>query len=158
MRFKEFLEGRKQPCSKCHRTDYTDIRAGLCDRCAFPTKTFEGLKRGSRFSIEVEHRGDKYYGYAVDKYTGHVLYRSDGRKTWDDAYTEVIGQVPSQHVEEAVYPGNVGMMEMFKFYQVATQQQKDLMAKYIKDKLLDKAWELLTQVTGTQLKDPDARA
>lgn len=73
----------------------------------------------------------------------------------------VVGSIPTAGTSisfknylalEAVYPGNIGMMEMFKFYQVASTAQKQLMAKYIQDKVFDKAWELLKQVTGVQLK------
>jgi hypothetical protein len=53
---------------------------------------------------------------------------------------------------EAAYPGNVGAMEMFKFYQVASDAQKQLMAKYIQEKLFDQAWDLLKRVTGVKLK------
>lgn len=54
-------------------------------------------------------------------------------------------------LDEAKYPGNLGMIEMFKFYQVATDEQKSLMKKYISQKLFDKCWELLEKVTGTRL-------
>ena len=70
----------------------------------------------------------------------------------------VVGSIPTVRTSfkdylafEAAYPGNVGAMEMFKFYQVATAQQKQLMAKLIQDKLFDKAWELLKQVTNVAL-------
>ena len=70
----------------------------------------------------------------------------------------VVGSIPTVRTTfrdylafEAVYPGNIGAMEMFKFYQIATAQQKQLMAQYIKEKLFDKAWELLKEVTGTAL-------
>lgn len=32
------LSVKNPPCNKCGRTDYDDIRAGLCDACAFPEK------------------------------------------------------------------------------------------------------------------------
>ncbi len=154
-----FLEAVKKhrPCQKCGSTTYNDIRAGLCDACAFPVK--EGLRKDSRYYVEIEYREDhKYYGLLMDRETETVFYRTDGKRTWDDAYDEVIGQAPPDQLEEAAYAGNVGAMEMFKFYQVATQQQKQLMAQYIKEKLFDKAWDLLKQVTGVQLKDVNARA
>lgn len=54
-------------------------------------------------------------------------------------------------IDEASYPGNLGMMEMFKFYQVATPEEKARMKKLIADKLTDEAWKLLQQVTGVKL-------
>lgn len=54
-------------------------------------------------------------------------------------------------IQEAAYSGNIGMMEMFKFYQVATMFQKNEMKEYIEKKLFDKAWALLQHVTGVKL-------
>ena len=58
-----------------------------------------------------------------------------------------------QIIDEASYVGNLGMMEMFKFYKVASETQKrkmrDLLAKGFKKE----AWEFLQQVTGIKLKD-----
>lgn len=55
------------------------------------------------------------------------------------------------HLSEAAYKGNIGMMEMFKFFQKATEEQKAQLKKLIADKKQDEAWELLQQVTGTKL-------
>ena len=55
-------------------------------------------------------------------------------------------------LDEAAYPGNLGMMEMFKFYQVADNKQKEHMKELIKKNLIDQAWELLQAVTGVKLK------
>ena len=72
----------------------------------------------------------------------------------------VVGSIPTVRTNitfksylalEAAYPGNIGMMEMFKFYQVASAAQRQLMAKFIEEKLFDKAWDLLKQVTGVAL-------
>ena len=54
-------------------------------------------------------------------------------------------------IQEAVYSGNIGMMEMFKFYQVANGAQKNEMKIYIEKKLFKKAWELIEKVTGVKL-------
>lgn len=55
-------------------------------------------------------------------------------------------------LDEASYPGNIGMMEMFKFYQKATQDQKSKMKKLLDGKHFDEAWEFLQQVTGVKLQ------
>lgn len=54
---------------------------------------------------------------------------------------------------EASYKGNIGMIEMFKFYQVATAVQKAEMKEFIETKVFDKAWELLQTVTGVKLHE-----
>jgi hypothetical protein len=49
------------------------------------------------------------------------------------------------------YSGNIGMMEMMKFYKVATPEQKQQMQSYISQKKYDKGWKLLQDVTGVRL-------
>lgn len=56
-------------------------------------------------------------------------------------------------IAEEKYPGNLGMMEMFKFYQVATEAQKQQMRKLIYDKKMKEAWDLLKRVTKVDLED-----
>jgi hypothetical protein len=50
------------------------------------------------------------------------------------------------------YDGNIGMMEMVKFYKVATPEQKSLMQSFLSSKQFAKGWELLQDVTGVKLK------
>jgi hypothetical protein len=58
------------------------------------------------------------------------------------------------HLSEASYEGNIGMMEMFTFYQVASPEQKTKMKQLIFDKKMDDAWEFLQQVIGVKLHSP----
>lgn len=57
------------------------------------------------------------------------------------------------NMDEAAYAGNIGMMEMFKFYQFADQNTKDLMKKLISQGKNREAWELLQKVVDVKLKD-----
>lgn len=52
---------------------------------------------------------------------------------------------------EASYRGNIGVMEMFKFYNVATDEQKAKMKQLIADKNNDEAWALLQNVLKVKL-------
>lgn len=56
-------------------------------------------------------------------------------------------------IQEAAYAGNVGIIEMVKFYQVATAAQKKQMKEYIDTKMFELAWKLLSKVTGTKLHE-----
>lgn len=49
------------------------------------------------------------------------------------------------------YPGNIGMMEMMKFYKVATPDQKQQMKSLLDHKQFDAGWRLLQDVTNTKL-------
>jgi hypothetical protein len=53
---------------------------------------------------------------------------------------------------EAPYKGNIGMMEMFKFYQKATASEKAKMKRFLDAKKFDDAWNFLQEVTGMQLE------
>jgi hypothetical protein len=53
--------------------------------------------------------------------------------------------------KEASYVGNIGAMEMFKFFNIATKEQKNKLKSLIDKKDNKKAWELVQQVTGVKL-------
>ena len=55
----------------------------------------------------------------------------------------------------ARYKGNLGLMEMFKFYEIATDEQKEHMEKLIYSGQNPAAWEYLQKVTGMELEPVD---
>jgi 1,6-anhydro-N-acetylmuramate kinase len=54
-------------------------------------------------------------------------------------------------IDEAAYVGNIGAMEMFKFYQKASEEQKRKLKTLIGDKKNKDAWKLVQDVTGVKL-------
>ena len=54
-------------------------------------------------------------------------------------------------IDEAAYVGNIGAMEMFRFYQKATADQKKKLQQHIKNKDAKSAWKHVQDVTGTKL-------
>lgn len=52
---------------------------------------------------------------------------------------------------ELAYKGNIGIMELIKFNQMATPKQKIELKKMIEDKLTSDAWNLIQTVTGVKL-------
>jgi hypothetical protein len=52
---------------------------------------------------------------------------------------------------EATYVGNLGVMELVKFNQKASQKQKDMLQSHIKNKQHDKMKNLIADVTGVKL-------
>ena len=54
-------------------------------------------------------------------------------------------------VLEAKYKGNIGMMEMARFFQVATAEEKARLKKLIAAGKQEEAWKLLQQVTKMEL-------
>lgn len=56
-------------------------------------------------------------------------------------------------LSELFYPGNIGAMEMFRFEQVATLEQKRKMRELLARRNFRAAWQFLQQVTGLKLQD-----
>jgi len=54
-------------------------------------------------------------------------------------------------LREASYAGNIGVMEIFKFHQKATQEQKKKLQQHINNKKHKEAWDLIQRVSGVKL-------
>ena len=55
----------------------------------------------------------------------------------------------------ARYEGNMGIMEMFRFYEVATKPQKEHMEMLLTTKQYPEAWDYLQEITGLTLEPVD---
>lgn len=58
----------------------------------------------------------------------------------------------TEFTTEASYPGNLGVMEVMKFYQQATDDQKTLLKHLMGQGKTQLAWELIQKVTGVKLQ------
>lgn len=56
-------------------------------------------------------------------------------------------------LNELSYKQNIGAMETYKFYSVATPEQKYELKRLIAEKNFKEAWHLIKQVTGVELQD-----
>ena len=56
-----------------------------------------------------------------------------------------------KQLDEAAYPGNIGVMELFKFHQKASPEQKKMLQSLINSKKAKDAWKLVQDVTGVKL-------
>ena len=54
-------------------------------------------------------------------------------------------------LKEAAYAGNIGIMELIKFKQKASDSQKKQFDAHVKNKKHKEAWELVQHVTGVKL-------
>lgn len=54
-------------------------------------------------------------------------------------------------LDEAQYVGNIGMMEMFKFFSMATPEQKAKMKDLLFKGEQEQAWKFMQEVTGLKL-------
>ena len=55
------------------------------------------------------------------------------------------------YVQEAAYDGNIGMMELAKFYMKASPADKQKLQDAIKNKRFKEAWKMVEKVTGVKL-------
>ena len=56
-----------------------------------------------------------------------------------------------EQLDEASYVGNIGMMELVKFYSKASPKDKSMLQSLIKRKKNEEAWKLVQDVTGVKL-------
>jgi hypothetical protein len=56
-----------------------------------------------------------------------------------------------EQLDEAAYAGNIGMMELVKFYSKASPKDKSMLQSLIKHKKNSEAWKLVQDVTGVKL-------
>lgn len=61
------------------------------------------------------------------------------------------GGMGEETIREASYPGNIGVMEVFKFFQIASENQKKKFNDLVKNKKEQEAWEFMQKVTGVKL-------
>ena len=57
----------------------------------------------------------------------------------------------SEELCEAAYAGNIGIMELIKFKQKATPEQKKKFDDHLKNKKHKEAWKVVQDVTGVKL-------
>jgi hypothetical protein len=55
------------------------------------------------------------------------------------------------HITEASYAGNIGIMELIKFKQKANDKEKKEFDDHVKNKRHKDAWETVQRVTGVKL-------
>jgi len=57
----------------------------------------------------------------------------------------------SEQIMEAAYAGNIGVMELVKFHQNATPEQKKKFNDHVQNKRNKEAWKVVQSVTGVKL-------
>jgi len=58
----------------------------------------------------------------------------------------------NQMLRELSYEGNIGIMELVKFFDKASTQQIRLFKSAVDSKMPDKAWKIVQKVTGVKLQ------
>ena len=86
--------------------------------------------------VYYDPKEGKYYDRDTDMYMDYDEYQSH---TNEEALMEL------------GYEGNIGAMEMVKFFKIADPRQKEILNQLIKEKEFQRAWALIQGVTGDKL-------
>jgi hypothetical protein len=133
----------------------------------------DALFRMTRSQLQKEAVDDRFKKYIIPatkttpkiekismpagRTTDHVEYKVTGSlashtKTFKSKKeAEAYFNTVKESIDEAAYKGNIGAMEMMKFFQVATPQEKEKLKKLIADKNQSAAWKMIQDVTGMKL-------
>ena len=140
------------------------VRLGLADTksLAVIKRSVEKLKSGDMLNPSERNVTNDLLTTLLDMVTSSdALFRMTKTQLQKEAYLKCNytpeGTMCEQHgmkdcsMSEAAYKGNIGAMEMMKFFQVATPQEKEKLKKLIADKNQSAAWKMIQDVTGMKL-------
>ena len=106
--------------------------------------------KASEFITEKKRRTrrPRWAAYGPGPYGGsgyYAGYSGDSSGTGGEGGSESIRR-------EASYPGNIGMMELAKFFQIANPEQKQLFKQLLEKGKKGLAWKLIQDITNTKLQ------
>lgn len=108
---------------------------------------------------EKKKKGDRCVRIAKRKYdvwpsayaSGAVVKCRQG-KIWKGLKEEEINEIIDQELEEAVYAGNIGAMETFKFMQEASEEEIKRFDELLKQDRETEAWDMVKKFTKAELQ------
>jgi len=109
--------------------------------------------RAHEFVIEKKKkRRPRWAAYGPGPYGGYGYYAGySGDSSGSGGGSEGGGGGESVN-HEASYPGNIGMMELAKFFQIANPEQKQLFKQLLEKGKKGLAWKLIQDITDTKLQ------
>jgi len=110
------------------------------------------IQSGNEIAQMVKY-ADNYENYTGDKSD----WVSDRASSSNQKYLKSLNKLGDHlgvkhHIDEASYEGNIGAMEVAKFFRQATDDEKKALKELINKKKLGLAWHLIQKVTGVKLK------
>jgi len=110
------------------------------------------IQSGNEIAQMVKY-ADNYENYTGDKSD----WTSDRASSSNEKYLKSLNRLGDHlgvkhHIDEASYEGNIGAMEVAKFFRQATDEEKKILKELINKKKLGLAWHLIQKVTGVKLK------
>lgn len=83
---------------------------------------------------------------------GGGMEETSGRRRWSWSKPGWFSRLEDYDVEEASYPGNIGVMELIKFFKEASPSQQEMFKKLVNTGEKKLAWFLVQKVTGVKLQ------
>jgi len=110
------------------------------------------IQSGNEIAQMVKY-ADNYENYTGDKSD----WTSDRAASSNQKYLKSLNRLGDHlgvkhHIDEASYEGNIGAMEVAKFFQKATDEEKRTFKELLNKKKLGLAWHLIQKVTGVKLQ------
>ena len=110
------------------------------------------LRSGNTLAMMVKY-ADNYENYTGDKSD----WTSDRASASNQKYLKSLNMLGdilgvNHHLGEASYEGNIGMMEVSKFFKIANAAQKKLFKELLEKGKRGLAWKLIQDVTDTRLQ------
>lgn len=89
----------------------------------------------------------------VSKETGRPLayYKGEGKPSEDWVQKQEQRIQFFKHMNEAAYAGNIGIMELIKFKQKASEEEKKKFNDHVKNNRHKEAWAMVQKTTGVKL-------
>jgi hypothetical protein len=110
------------------------------------------IQSGNEIAQMVKY-ADNYENYSGDKSD----WTSDRAASSNEKYLKSLNKLGDHlgikhHIDEASYEGNIGAMEVAKFFRQATDEEKRTFKELLNKKKLGLAWHLIQKVTGVKLQ------
>jgi hypothetical protein len=108
--------------------------------------------KASEFVVEKKKRKrrPRYAAYGPGPYGGYGYYAGYSGDSGSDGGGDGGGGESIEH--EASYPGNIGMMELAKFFSMADEEQKTMFKQLLERGKKGLAWKLVQDIVGVKLQ------
>jgi len=168
---RKYLETGKYNQVSLYDDSMSNLRVFKSLKKEFPDVDFDAYYITPDDVAAVEGRGKKRrrkpkyaYGAPWGWYGTDAGYSGDGGgdgggmeeerklRRWSWSKPSRFSRLEDTDFEEASYPGNIGMMELFKFFEKATPEEQEMFKKLVSSGEKKLAWFLVQKITGVKLQ------
>jgi hypothetical protein len=168
---RKYLETGKYNQVSLYDDSMSNLRVFKSLKKEFPDVDFDAYYITPDDVTAVEGRGKKRrrkpkyaYGAPWGWYGMDAGYSGDGGgdgggmeeerklRRWSWSKPSRFSRLEDTDFEEASYPGNIGIMELFKFFEKASPEEQEMFKKLVSNGEKKLAWFLVQKITGVKLQ------